>query len=72
MLKQNKFLGLGLFISGMSLILRHFSVPIPDFVYGLLLGTGIGLELIGIYAINHDLSKLRKFKRSFLKQNILK
>lgn len=67
MFKQNKLLSLGLFIIGMSLTLKHFSVPIPDFVDGLLVGAGIGLELIGIYTINHDLSKLKKFKRNLFK-----
>ena len=54
-----------------TLLLNHFIV-LPEFVSGLGLGTGIGLELIGAYSINHDMSKLKSYKMNFLKKTFSK
>lgn len=54
---------MGIFLVGLSFILKHLVGQIPDFIIGLLLGTGVGLELLGIYAMRHDLSKFRNFKK---------
>ncbi|AGK97947.1 hypothetical protein [Clostridium pasteurianum] len=64
--KPNKFLSIGLFIAGIALFLKNSSIPLPDFIDGLLLGSGIGLELIGIYSMNYDISKFRNYKRNLL------
>lgn len=54
-----------------TVILNHFII-LPESVSGLGLGTGIGLELIGVYSINHDMSKLKNYKMNFLKKTFSK
>ncbi|GAA4057471.1 hypothetical protein [Amphibacillus indicireducens] len=64
--KMNKYLLLGLLINSLLLILKRF-IDIPDSVAGF--GTGLGLSLLifGIYAMNHDITKLKNWKRYLLK-----
>lgn len=66
MRRPNKILTAGLLLIPSLFVLRLCQVKLPDFVEGLWLGTGIGLEFLGIYAEKHDLSKLRKFKLKLL------
>jgi hypothetical protein len=63
MKRFNWFLRIGLLLVGVLFGVNHF-IELPDFVFGLGLGTGIVLEMIGIYAINHDISKLRGCKKT--------
>lgn len=51
-----------------TFVLRLFQVRLPGFIEGFLLGLGIALELIGIYAEKHDLSKFRIFKVKLFKR----
>lgn len=62
MKRPNKILTAGLLIIPSIFVLRLFQVKLPDFVEGFMLGGGIALEFLGIYAEKHDLSKLRNFK----------
>ena len=65
---SNKFLKIGLVIITIMLILHIHLINLPDFFEGLGYGIGIALELIGIYSMNHDVSKLRNFKKEVLKK----
>lgn len=68
MKKSNLLFIIGALIVGIMMILRELSIKMPDFVEGLGLGMGIACELMGAYAMNHDLSKLRNFKKRLLKK----
>ncbi|ACA53722.1 hypothetical protein ACLD43_04970 [Clostridium botulinum] len=68
MKKANKALVIGIFIIAITTSLRHFTIQLPEFVLGLGYGVGIALELIGLYSINHDISKLQNCKRNFIKK----
>ena len=68
MKKPNKFLSIGLAIIAVMLLLKHFSIQLPDFIEGLGYGIGIAFELIGIYSINHDIHKLKNYKINLLKK----
>jgi hypothetical protein len=61
-MKTNWYLRAGLLLVGVLLGVNHF-FELPHLVYGLGLGLGIALELIGLYAINHDLKKIRECKK---------
>lgn len=63
--KLNNFLSLGLVFNAIWLLSKHFNL-LPDFVEGFCLGIGIVLILMGMYAGNHDISKLRNFKKNLL------
>ena len=67
MKKFNNFLCIGLFIVGAIQFLNHL-VALPHFIYGLGLGIGLSFELIGIFAMKYDISKIRKYKISLLKR----
>lgn len=68
MKKSNKILCIGILIVCIMLILKHMSVNLPDFIYGLCMGVGIGLELLGIYSINHNTTKFKQHKINILKK----
>lgn len=38
---------LGLFLISVCLVAKHFK-PLPDFMLGYFMGTGIGLEVVGV------------------------
>lgn len=67
MRKINKYLQIGLLLVIVSMILQRFT-DVPEFVHGILLGTGIVLEFIGGYSINHDISKLKNYKMNLFKK----
>jgi hypothetical protein len=54
------FIAIGLF--------GHNIITLPDFVLGFCLGVGIALNLIGAYAIRHNITKLREFKKNLVKK----
>ncbi|WP_374163280.1 hypothetical protein [Arcticibacter sp. MXS-1] len=70
MRRANKSLSMGMLLVALSLTLKHFFVQLPDFLMGLLLGSGIGLELLGIYAMKHDLTPVRNFKKKIFNKII--
>ena len=57
---------IGLFVIGTMMILKHFSTNLPDFIYGLIYGIGFAFELIGIFAMTQNVSKLRNIKMKLL------
>ncbi|MED1206101.1 hypothetical protein [Heyndrickxia acidicola] len=59
---SKKFFHIGLVIIAIMLLLHLYVIHLPDFIEGFMLGSGIALELIGIYTIKHDISKFRNFK----------
>lgn len=61
MKKFNNYLSFGLFFNGIFITSNRYNL-LPDFIEGLCAGAGIGLSLIGMYAINHDIYKLRNYK----------
>lgn len=63
--KSNWQLGLGLVILSGTTILKQY-VVLPEFVYGLCYGLSIFLELYGLLAMKHDMTKLRCFKRKLI------
>lgn len=67
MIKLNKNISIGMFIVAITLLLNNL-IKLPDFIYGLGFGTGIGLELIGIYSMKHDISKLKSYKINFIRK----
>ena len=54
--KHNVYILLGILLNSTFLYINRFN-SVPDFSKGLVIGTGIGLMLIGIYSKNHDISK---------------
>ncbi|KGO13241.1 hypothetical protein [Clostridium botulinum] len=68
MKKPNRTLSIGIFIIAITTILRHFTIQLPEFILGLGYRIGIAFELIGVYSINHDISKLQNCKRNFIKK----
>lgn len=70
MKKYNYFISAGLLIISLMLILKHFAIQLPDFIQGFGYGIGIALELMGAYLVNHDISKIKNYKRK-LWRNII-
>ena len=71
MKKTNRCICIGTLCCATTVLLNHF-IALPEIVSGLGLGTGIGLELIGAYSINHDMSKLKNYKINFLEKTFSK
>lgn len=67
MRKINKLLSTGLLLVGITMFLKNV-VGIPEFFAGLGIGLGLFFELLGFYALNHDVSHLRMFKIKFIKK----
>lgn len=67
-MKPNIVWKTGILLISMTLMLKHLVVGLPDFVYGLCFGTGLGLEIIGLYASKHDISRFRNYKINLLKK----
>ncbi|MBZ9689093.1 hypothetical protein G9F72_022605 [Clostridium estertheticum] len=64
----NKYLSIGVIIFAIRPLLMGSSIQLPCFINGLILGTGFSFTLIGIYSINHDISKLKNQKLFFIKK----
>lgn len=64
---KNKYLFLGLLFNGVWLFSKHI-FSLPEFINGLLAGLAITLMLFGAYAENHDVSKIKNFKRNLFKR----
>jgi hypothetical protein len=65
-LKTNWFLSIGLVLISIMLVSKHL-IQLPEAFQCFGLGLGIGLELLGIFYINNDMTKLKNFKKKFLK-----
>lgn len=63
MKNHNVYISLGLLLNSSYFFLNNFR-SVPDFLMGLLFGSGIGLMIIGVYSKNHDLSKFKNFKHN--------
>lgn len=57
--------GVGVLVVGVLWGINHF-IKLPDFIFGLGLGLGIALELLGVFAIRHDMTKVRRCKKRAL------
>lgn len=68
MKKPGKMIGAGMLLVSAALIAKHYLADLPDFVYGLLMGTGVGLELFGLFSTGHDMSKFKKFKETLFRK----
>lgn len=63
---------IGLFIIVAMMMLKHFSTNLPDFIYGFIYGIAFAFELIGIFAMTQDVSKLRSIKMNLFKKSFLR
>jgi hypothetical protein len=68
--KTNWYLRIGMLIIAFMLSSKYF-IQMPYVLQGLGLGVGISLEMIGIFSINNDMTKLKSFKRKLLKRKVL-
>lgn len=65
----NNYLATGLLLYGLVSILNR-TIGLPEFINGLGMGTAICLELIGFYAMKHDMAKFRNFKKNLVRKVI--
>lgn len=63
--KMSWQLTLGIMIFAIITVLRQFT-ELPEYIYGLGYGLCISLELYGLLAMKHDMSKLRNLKRKLI------
>ncbi len=61
MKKLNGYHSIGLILISIYLLSGHTG-NIPHFVKGCIFGVGVGLTLLGIYAYNHDITKIKNLK----------
>lgn len=67
MRKLNNYTTFAVVFTGIFIMSNRYNL-LPDFIEGLFSGIGILLFLIGMYAYNHDISKLRNCKMNFFKR----
>lgn len=67
--KMNKYIRWGLLFNSLCLGIKQFIV-IPDTITCFVIGMGLSLLIFGIYAANYDITKLKKWKKSILKNFI--
>ncbi len=67
MKKLNNYTRFGLLLFAVCLVSTRFGL-LPAVIEGFCLGISIVLELFGLYASGHDISKLRSYKINFLKK----
>lgn len=65
----NKYLTLANCFAFIPLGVGHF-IQIPPIIAGFCIGTCISLYLISLYALNHDINKLKNFKRNLISRVI--
>ena len=71
MKKFNKQINFGLLFNGVFL-LGNYTDLLPEFIKGLSAGLGLTLIIVGVYSENHDISKLRNFKKGILNKMLSK
>ena len=64
--KINKYILWGILINAIVRVTKMF-VDIPDALVCFGTGLGISLILLGVYAMNNDMVKVRKFKENLFK-----
>ena len=64
--KMNHFLMAGLLVISITQILGHL-ISLPEIIQGFGMGLGLSLELFGVFANKHDLTKFKEFKRNIVK-----
>ena len=69
--KLNKNLCIGALFSGIAILSNYF-IKLPDFVCGFCIGISLVFYIIGMYEINHDISKIKIFKSNFFKKGLNK
>lgn len=69
-LRENKPLCIGILLNAIFLIFNQFAV-VPDFMTGFIEGMALVFFAIGLYGIHHDISKIKNWKKTMIK-NILK
>lgn len=67
--KMNKYMGCGLLINSIIMTTKHI-IEIPEIVACFGMGIGISLLILGIYVMNHDITKVKNFKRNLIKKLI--
>lgn len=65
MKKFNNYTKFGLLFNGIFLFGNSTNL-LPEFIKGLSIGLGLILIFIGMYSENHDISKLRSYKKDIL------
>ena len=65
MRKLNNHISFGLLIYVFWAISKEF-FQLPEFINGFCLGLSIVLMLLGAYRENHDITKIKKFKKDLL------
>lgn len=71
MKKFNNYTKLGLLFNSIFL-LGNYTNLLPEFIKGFCAGLGLVLIFIGIYSENHNISKLRSYKRNILNRILSK
>ena len=61
---SNKYLTIASFL-GFICFIGHF-IHLPCIIEGVCFGACIAFSTIGLYALNHDISKLKSFKRNLI------
>lgn len=71
MKKLNSFIILGLLLNTILLLVNQINL-FPEFIKGLFAGLGLALIFVGMYSENHDISKLRNYKKNLLNRILSK
>ncbi|MBP7176610.1 MAG: hypothetical protein KBA53_10430 [Thermoclostridium sp.] len=67
--KTNIYTTIGIFLFSMTLLLKNL-ISLPEFFCGLGLGTGLGLEVLGLLQCSPVLTRLKNAKRAFFKRPV--
>lgn len=65
--QMNSHLILGFFICSIVLFFNRL-IGLLEIISGFGLGIGIALELIGVYSMKHDITKIKNFKKSLIRK----
>ncbi len=65
--RLNKYIIVGMLINSIVISAKQLA-NIPDSISGFGMGIGIGLEIFGVYSMNHDITKIKNFKRNLVKK----
>ncbi|MBU3090759.1 hypothetical protein KPL35_01465 [Clostridium sp. CF011] len=63
----NKYLIIASFFGFIICFIGHF-IHLPCIIVGFCFGACIAFSTIGLYALNHDISKLKNFKRNLIRR----
>ncbi len=71
MKKFNNYINFGLLFNGIFLF-GNYTNLLPEFIKGLCVGLALVLIFMGVYSENHDISKLRGYKKDILNRVLSK